>query len=92
MVVGEGRYRLRALRTRTSSTKPIVDDRPDLRGRATMASMLIPALAGLGARDPLAASDTLGACVQGLFLQQFGRGEAIDPRPLVEVIVRGALA
>jgi AcrR family transcriptional regulator len=63
-----------------------------LRGRATMASMLIPALAGLGARDPLAASDTLGACVQGLFLQQFGRGETIDPRPLVEIIVRGALA
>ncbi|SDJ55405.1 transcriptional regulator, TetR family [Lentzea albidocapillata subsp. violacea] len=63
-----------------------------LRGRATMASMLVPALAGLGARDPLAASDTLGACVQGLFLQQFARGEAIDPRPLVEIIVRGALA
>ena len=63
-----------------------------VRGKATMASMLIPALAGLGARDPLAASDTLGACVQGLFLQQFGRGEAIDPRPLVEIIVRGALA
>ncbi|KJK44109.1 hypothetical protein UK23_30645 [Lentzea aerocolonigenes] len=62
-----------------------------LRGRATMASMLVPALAGLGARDPLAASDTLGACVQGLFLQQFARGEALDPRPLVEIIVRGAL-
>ena len=62
-----------------------------LRGRASMASMLIPALAGLGVRDPLAVSDTLGACVQGLFLQQFARGEAIDPRPLLEIIVRGAL-
>src|SRR5690348_1887479 len=49
-----------------------------LRGRATMASMLLPALAGLGVRDPLAVSDTIGACVQGLFLQQFARGEAID--------------
>jgi AcrR family transcriptional regulator len=62
-----------------------------LRGRASMASMLIPALAGLGVRDPLAVSDTLGACVQGLFLQQFARGEEIDPRPLLEIIVRGAL-
>jgi AcrR family transcriptional regulator len=62
-----------------------------LRGRATMSSMLVPALAALGARDPLAASDTLGTCVQGLFLQQFARDEAIDPRPLVEIIVRGAL-
>ena len=62
-----------------------------LRGRASMASMLIPALAGIGVRDPLAVSDTLGACVQGLFLQQFARGEAIDPRPLLEIIVRGAL-
>lgn len=63
-----------------------------LRGRALMTSMLVPALASLGVRDPLAASDTLGACVQGLFLQQFARGEAIDPRPMVEIIVRGALA
>lgn len=62
-----------------------------LRGRATMASLLVPALASLGARDPLAAADTLGACVQGLFLQQFARGEAIDPRPMAEIIVRGAL-
>ena len=62
-----------------------------LRGRASMAAMLIPALAALGARDPLAVADTLGACVQGLFLQQFARGEAIDPRPLLEIIVRGAL-
>lgn len=62
-----------------------------LRGRASMASMLIPALASLGVRDPLAVSDTLGACVQGLFLQQFARDEAIDPRPLLEIIVRGAL-
>ncbi|WP_086666208.1 TetR/AcrR family transcriptional regulator [Lentzea kentuckyensis] len=62
-----------------------------LRGRASMAAMLIPALAGLGVRDPLAVSDTLGACVQGLFLQQFARDEAIDPRPLLEIIVRGAL-
>lgn len=63
-----------------------------LRGRATMTSMLIPALAGLGVRDPLAVSDTIGMCVQGLFLQQFARDEAIDPRPLLEIIVRGALA
>jgi AcrR family transcriptional regulator len=63
-----------------------------LRGRATMTSMLVPALAALGARDPLAASDTIGMCIQGLFLQQFARDEAIDPRPLLEIIVRGALA
>jgi hypothetical protein len=63
-----------------------------LRGRATMSSMLIPALASLGARDPLAASDTIGACVQGVFLQRFARGEEVDPRPLLEIIVRGALA
>ncbi|MFS8102414.1 TetR/AcrR family transcriptional regulator [Lentzea alba] len=63
-----------------------------LRGRATMTSMLIPALASLGMRDPVAVSDTLGAAVQGLFLQQFARGEVIDPRPLLEIIIRGALA
>ncbi|MET8762376.1 TetR family transcriptional regulator [Lentzea sp. NPDC004782] len=63
-----------------------------LRGRAAMTSMLVPALASLGVRDPLAASDAIGMCVQGLFLQQFARDEAIDPRPLLEIIVRGALA
>jgi hypothetical protein len=52
----------------------------------------VPALARLGARDPVAASDTIGACFQGIFLQRFARGEEIDPRPLLEIIVRGALA
>jgi AcrR family transcriptional regulator len=63
-----------------------------LSGRAVMTAMLVPALAHLGARDPLAASDTIGACFQGIFLQRFARGEEIDPRPLLEIIVRGALA
>ncbi|MET9229228.1 TetR/AcrR family transcriptional regulator [Lentzea sp. NPDC003310] len=63
-----------------------------LRGRATMSAMLVPAVASLGVRDPLAVSDAIGMCAQGLFLQQFARDEPIDPRPLLEVIVRGALA
>ncbi len=63
-----------------------------LSGRAVMTGMLVPALARLGARDPVAASDTIGACFQGVFLQRFARGEEIDPRPLLEIIVRGALA
>ncbi|PWK85453.1 TetR family transcriptional regulator [Lentzea atacamensis] len=63
-----------------------------LSGRAVMAAMLVPALARLGARDPVAASDTIGACFQGMFLQRFARSEEIDPRPLLEIIVRGALA
>lgn len=62
-----------------------------LSGRAVMMAMLVPALARLGARDPVAAADALGACFQGLFLQRFARGEEIDPRPLLEIIVRGAL-
>lgn len=62
-----------------------------LNGRAVMMAMLVPALARLGARDPVAAADALGACFQGLFLQRFARAEEIDPRPLLEIIVRGAL-
>ena len=62
-----------------------------LNGRAVMTAMLVPALARLGARDPVAASDTIGACFQGVFLQRFARDEEIDPRPLLEIVIRGAL-
>jgi AcrR family transcriptional regulator len=62
-----------------------------LSGRAVMMAMLVPALARLGARDPVAAADTIGACFQGIFLQRFARGEEVEPRPLLEIVVRGAL-
>lgn len=62
------------------------------RGRATMVDLVLPAVARVGARDPEAATNTLAACFEGLFMQRIARNENPDPRPVFEIVVRGALA
>ena len=62
------------------------------RGRAAMEATLLPALTGLGARDPQLATDALAACFEGLFLHDVGRHALIDARPVLELVVRAAVA
>ncbi len=63
-----------------------------LRGRAAMADRVVPALARLGARDPSAASDAIAACFEGLYMNRIARHVDTDPRPVFEIVIRGALA
>ena len=62
------------------------------RGRAAMEATLLPALARLGAPDPQLAADALAACFEGLFLHDLGRHAQVDARPVLELVVRAALA
>jgi AcrR family transcriptional regulator len=61
------------------------------RGRATMEATLVPTLARLGARDPQLAADTLAACFEGLFLHDIGRHALLDPRSVLDLVVRAAV-
>ncbi|MPV38595.1 TetR/AcrR family transcriptional regulator [Georgenia subflava] len=61
------------------------------RGRATLEATLVLALANLGARDPAAATAALAACLEGLLLHRIGRHDYSDPRPVLDLVVRGAL-
>lgn len=61
------------------------------RGRAAMVDLVLPALARVGAREPRVAADALAACFEGLFVQCVARNETLDPRPVLEVVMRGAL-
>jgi DNA-binding transcriptional regulator YbjK len=63
-----------------------------LRGRTVMAALVVPALARLGARDPQAAASALAACFEGLYMNRIARHADTDPRPVFEVVIRGALA
>jgi AcrR family transcriptional regulator len=60
-------------------------------GRAAMESWFVPAVARVGARDSQAAALALAACFEGLVLHRIARHDETDPRPLFEVVVRGAL-
>ncbi|WP_370942108.1 TetR/AcrR family transcriptional regulator [Amycolatopsis sp. cg5] len=62
------------------------------RGGAAMTDLVVPVLARLGAADPLVAAKAIGVCGQGLFVQAIAGGSTPDPRPVLAVIVRGALA
>ncbi|WP_091293090.1 TetR/AcrR family transcriptional regulator [Amycolatopsis xylanica] len=62
------------------------------RGGAAMTDLVVPVLTRLGASDPQVAAAALGACGQGFFVQAIAGGTTPDPRPVLEVIVRGALA
>ena len=70
---------------------------PDLRaavsrGHALMRNWTVGVLARLGAGDPQAAADTLISCLEGITLHRIARGEHRDPRPIIEITVRGAFA
>jgi AcrR family transcriptional regulator len=60
-------------------------------GRAMMERTVAPAFAALGARDPQLATDALAACFEGLFLHRLARHADIDPRPVIDLVVRAGL-
>jgi DNA-binding transcriptional regulator YbjK len=62
------------------------------RGRDAMTATVLPALAQLGAQNPLAASAAIAACFEGLILHRIARHDDADPRPTFELLVRAALA
>jgi DNA-binding transcriptional regulator YbjK len=60
-------------------------------GRAAMEATAVPALAQLGAHDPVTAA-ALAACFEGLILHRIARRDNADPRPTLDLVVRAALA
>jgi AcrR family transcriptional regulator len=62
------------------------------RGRAALEATWVPALARLGAHDPVAAGAAIAACFEGLILHRIARHDDTDPRPTSELVVRAALA
>ena len=66
--------------------------REDLsRGREVLESVVVVALARLGAHDPATAATTVAACFEGLLLHRIARHDETDPRPAFELVVRAAL-
>src|SRR5215218_11123902 len=62
------------------------------RGREVLESVVVVALARLGAHDPATAATTVAACFEGLLLHRIARHDKTDPRPAFELVVRAALA
>jgi AcrR family transcriptional regulator len=60
-------------------------------GRQVMERTIVPAFAMLGAPDAQLATDTLAACFEGLFLHRLARHAEIDPRPVLDLVVRAGL-
>ena len=56
-----------------------------------MESVVVVALARLGARDPATAATTVAACFEGLLLHRIARHDETDPRPVFELVLRAAL-
>jgi AcrR family transcriptional regulator len=59
--------------------------------REALESIVVVALARLGARDPVTAAATLAACFEGLLLHRIARHDESDPRPVFEMVVGAAL-
>ncbi|HEX2729500.1 MAG TPA: hypothetical protein VHM16_07070, partial [Rubrobacteraceae bacterium] len=62
------------------------------RGREVLESVVVVALARLGARDPATAATAVAACFEGFLLHRIARHDETDPRPAFELVVRAALA
>ncbi|WP_341358435.1 TetR family transcriptional regulator [Georgenia sp. M64] len=62
------------------------------RGRGILEAMGVASLATLGARDPRNAAAAVAACFEGLLLHRVARHDETDPRPVLGLVVRGALA
>lgn len=60
-------------------------------GRQTIEESVLPAYAALGAPDPRLAVDLLATCFEGLFLHRIARHADIDPRPVIDLVVRAGL-
>jgi hypothetical protein len=57
-----------------------------------MEATAVPALAQLGAHDPVTAAAALAACFEGLILHRIARHDNADPRPTLDLVVGAALA
>ncbi len=62
------------------------------RGRAQFAAALEPVLRGLGSRDPHTSAGALMACCEGLILHRIARHDDTDVRPVLQLVIRAALA
>jgi len=60
--------------------------------RTAYVEVMVAAMRELGAADPAAAAEALMAASEGIVLHRIARHDERDPRPLLEVVVRGALA
>ncbi|MEJ2852655.1 MULTISPECIES: TetR/AcrR family transcriptional regulator [unclassified Saccharothrix] len=60
------------------------------RVRAVMEESAVAVLTSLGAPDPRTAARTIAACCEGVILHRVARDDHTDPRPLLELVVRGA--
>jgi len=70
---------------------------PDLRaalaeGRTRLERTIVPALAAFGAADPRLVAESLAVCFEGLFLHRLARHAHVDPRPVLDLVVRAGLA
>ena len=61
------------------------------RGRAAFEAALQSALGELGARDTVASTRAVMACMEGLILHRVARHDDSDVRPVLELVVRSAL-
>lgn len=61
-------------------------------GREVFAAWLEPVLRGLGARDAHVAAEALMACSEGLILHRIARHDDSDVRPVLDLVLRAALA
>jgi DNA-binding transcriptional regulator YbjK len=61
-------------------------------GRALIAAALEPVLRGLGARDPHTSAGALMACSEGLILHRIARRDDTDVRPVLDLVMKAALA
>ncbi|GAA4875041.1 TetR/AcrR family transcriptional regulator [Serinicoccus chungangensis] len=61
------------------------------RGRAAFEAALQSALVELGARDTVASTRAVMACMEGLILHRVARHDDSDVRPVLELVVRSVL-
>jgi DNA-binding transcriptional regulator YbjK len=59
--------------------------------REAMESIVVVALARLGARDPVTAAAAVAACFEGLLLHRIARRDKSDPRPVFDMVIGAAL-
>jgi DNA-binding transcriptional regulator YbjK len=74
-----------------ASHNPALRERFD-RGRTILEAALQRALRELGARDAVASTRAVMACAEGLILHRVARYDDSDIRPILELVVRAALA
>ena len=65
---------------------------PEASSQTAMETLGVVALALLGAREPHIAATAIAACFEGLVLHRIARHDPTDPRPILELVIKAALA